>query len=59
MDWKYRFLCMFGLKIYRFMWMLLFKIEWVNKVYVYNCEEIMRDLLNVISDKKKKDSLFF
>lgn len=58
MDWKYRFLCMFGLNIYRFMWMLLFKIEWVNKVYVYNCEEIMRDLLNVISNKKE-DSLFY
>lgn len=50
MDWKYKFLCMFGLKIYRFMWMLLFKIEGVNKVDVYNCEEIMRELLNVISD---------
>lgn len=45
---------MFGLKIYRLMWMLSFKTERVNKVYVHNREEIMRDLSNVISDKKKK-----
>lgn len=34
--------------------MLSFKTERVNKVYVHNREEIMRDLSNVISDKKKK-----
>lgn len=40
------------------MWMLSFKTERVNKVDVHiNREEIMRELSNVISDKKK-DSLF-
>lgn len=34
--------------------MLSFKTEGVNKVDVHNREEIMRELSNVISDKKKK-----
>lgn len=33
--------------------MLSFKTEGVNKVDVHNREEIMRELSNVISDKKK------
>lgn len=41
------------------MWMLSFKTERVNKVYVHNREEIMRDLSNVISDEKKKIACSF
>lgn len=33
--------------------MLSFKTERVNKVDVHNREEIMRDISNVMSDKKR------